>query len=130
MCSSASNIFARRWHISQLFIYGLKTTKVSQQHEIINQQNFERQLKLHLRNSRPPLYPVGYRVIRELKQAMFLSTRTSTGSKSRRYRWRMMVSTVLVLNQQRQSISFHVRDFERERLMPSFAIYNGAIYFR
>ena len=34
--------------------------------------------------------------IRELKQATFLSTRTPTGSKSRRYRWRMMVSAVLV----------------------------------
>ena len=29
-------------------------------------------------------------LIRELKQATFLSTRTSTGSKPRRYRWRMM----------------------------------------
>ena len=47
---------------------------------------------------------------RELKQATFLSTRTPTESKSRRYRWRMIVSAVLVLNQQRQSISFHVRD--------------------
>ena len=28
--------------------------------------------------------------IGELKQATFLSTRTSTGSKPRRYRWRMM----------------------------------------
>ena len=33
---------------------------------------------------------------RELKQATFLSTRTSTGSKPRRYRWRMMASAVLV----------------------------------
>ena len=48
--------------------------------------------------------------IRELKQATFLSTRTSAGSKSRRYRWRVVVSAVLVWNQQRQSFSFHVRD--------------------
>ena len=41
-----------------------------------------------------------------------------------------MVSVVLVLNQQRQSISFHVRDFKLERLTPSFAIYNDAVYFR
>ena len=33
---------------------------------------------------------------RQLKQATFLSTRTSTGSKPRRYRWRMMASAVLV----------------------------------
>ena len=33
---------------------------------------------------------------RELKQATFLSTRTSAGSKSRRYRWQMMASAVLV----------------------------------
>ena len=33
---------------------------------------------------------------RELKQATFLSTRTSAGSKSRRYRWRVMASAVLV----------------------------------
>ena len=31
--------------------------------------------------------------IRELKQATFLSTRTSAGSKPRRYRWRMMAYT-------------------------------------
>ena len=36
------------------------------------------------------------RGIRELKQATFLSTRTSTGSKPRRHRWRMMASAVLV----------------------------------
>ena len=68
--------------------------------------------------------------IREIKQATLLSTRTSAGSKSRRYRWRMMASAVLVWNQQRQSFSFHVRDFKRERLTPSFAIYNDAVYFR
>ena len=34
--------------------------------------------------------------IRELKQATFLSTRTSTGSKPRRYRWQVMASAVLV----------------------------------
>ena len=68
--------------------------------------------------------------IRELKQATFLSTRTPTGSNSHRYKWRIMVSAVLFLNQQRQSISFHVRDFKRERLTPSFAIYNDAVYFR
>ena len=73
---------------------------------------------------------LSYVNIRELKQATFLSTRTPTGSKSRRYRWRMVVSAVLVLNQQRQSISFQVRDFKRERLTPSFAIYNDTIYFR
>ena len=67
---------------------------------------------------------------RELKQETFLSTRTPTENKSRRYRWRMIVSAVLVLNQERQSISFHVRDFKRERLMPSFAIYSEAVYFR
>ena len=33
---------------------------------------------------------------RELKQVTFLSTRTSAGSKSRRYRWRMMASAVLI----------------------------------
>ena len=37
-----------------------------------------------------------YMNIRELKQATFLSTRTSAGSKPRRYRWRMMASAVLV----------------------------------
>ena len=62
-----------------------------------------------------------------LKQATFLPTRTPTGSKSRCYRWRMIVSAVLVLNQQRQSISFHVRNFKREGLTPSFAIYNDAV---
>ena len=67
---------------------------------------------------------------RELKEATFLSTRTSAGSKSRRYRWRVMASAVLVWNQQRQSFSFHVRDFKREQLTPSFAIYNDAVYFR
>ena len=68
---------------------------------------------------------------RELTLATFLSTRTPTGSKLRCYRWRIMVSAVLVLNQERQSIdSFHVRDFKRERLTPSFAIYNDAVYFR
>ena len=65
--------------------------------------------------------------IRELKQATFLS---SAGSKPRRYRWRVMASAVLVWNQQRQSFSFNVRDFKRERLTPSFAIYNDAVYFR
>ena len=34
----------------------------------------------------------------------------------------MMVSAVLVLNQQRQSISFHVCDFKRERLTPLFMV--------
>ena len=33
---------------------------------------------------------------RELKQATLLSTRTSAGSQSRRYRWRVMASAVLV----------------------------------
>ena len=33
---------------------------------------------------------------RELKQVTFLSTRTPTGRKSRRYRWRRMASAVLV----------------------------------
>ena len=33
---------------------------------------------------------------RELKQATFLSTRTSAGSKSRRYKWQMVASAVLV----------------------------------
>ena len=33
---------------------------------------------------------------RELKQAICLSTRTPTGSKSCRYRWRRIASTVLV----------------------------------
>ena len=33
---------------------------------------------------------------RGLKQATFLSTRTSAGSKSRRYRWRIVASAVLV----------------------------------
>ena len=33
---------------------------------------------------------------RELKQATFLSTRSSAGSKPHRYRWRMMASAVLV----------------------------------
>ena len=72
----------------------------------------------------------GLVINRELKQATFLSTRTPTGSKSRRYRWRMMVPAVLVLYQQRQSISFHVRDFKQERLTPSFTIYNDVVYFR
>ena len=35
---------------------------------------------------------------RELKQATFLSARTSTGSKPRRYRWRMMKSRTWKLN--------------------------------
>ena len=35
-------------------------------------------------------------LIRELKQAPFLSTRTAAGSKLRRYRWRMMASAVLL----------------------------------
>ena len=68
--------------------------------------------------------------IRELKQATFLSTRTSTGSKPRRYRWRMMSSAVLVWNHERESWMTAVADFKRERLTPSLAIYNGAIYFR
>ena len=67
---------------------------------------------------------------RELKQATFLSTRTSTGSKPRRYRWRMMASAVLVWNHERESWMTTVADFKRERLTPSLAIYNGAIYFR
>ena len=66
----------------------------------------------------------------ELKQATFLSTRTAAGSKLRRYKWRMMASAVLVWNQQRQSVNFHVHDFKQERLTPSFAIYNDATYFR
>ena len=37
-----------------------------------------------------------FRLNRELKQATFLSTRTTTGSKPRRYRWRMIASAVLV----------------------------------
>ena len=37
-----------------------------------------------------------FTVNRELKQATFLSTRTPAGSKSNRYRWRMMMSAVLV----------------------------------
>ena len=28
------------------------------------------------------------------------------------------------------AVSFHVRDLKRERLTPSLAIYNGAVYFR
>ena len=67
---------------------------------------------------------------RELGQETFLSARASARSKSRRYRWRMMASAVLVWNQQRQSFSFHVRDLKRERLTPSFAIYNDSVYFR
>ena len=67
---------------------------------------------------------------RELKQATFFSTRTAAGRKLHRYRWRMMASAVLVWNQQRQSVNFHVHDFKRERLTPSFAIYNDATYFR
>ena len=54
-------------------------------------------------------------VNRELKQATFLSTRTPTGNKSRRYRWRMIVSAVLVLNQERQTIS------QGGKLKPCFA---------
>ena len=42
------------------------------------------------------LTPITDEDIRELKQATFLSARTSTGSKPRRYRWRMMASAVLV----------------------------------
>ena len=67
---------------------------------------------------------------RELKQATFLSTRTSTGSKPRRYRWRMMASAVLVWNHERENWMTAVVDFKRERLTPSLAIYYGAIYFR
>ena len=58
------------------------------------------------------------------------STRTEAGNKLRCYRWRMMESAVLVWNQQRQSVNFHVHDFKQERLTPSFAIYNDATYFR
>ena len=79
----------------------------------------------------PPRHAVSNTyVIREFKQATFLSTRTSAGNKLRRYRWRVMASAVLVWNQQRQSFSFRVCDFKRERLTPSFGIYNDAVYFR
>ena len=60
--------------------------------------------------------------IRELKQATFLSTRTSTGSKPRRYRWRMVASAVLVWNHERESWMTAVVDFKRERLTPLSSI--------
>ena len=43
-----------------------------------------------------PRSSIGRSHNRELKQATFLSTRTSAGSKLRRFRWRMMASVVLV----------------------------------
>ena len=64
---------------------------------------------------------------RELKQVMYLSTRAPAGSKSSRYRWRMMASDVLVSSQERQSMNFDVLDLKQELLTPSsFAIYNGS----
>ena len=89
-------------------------------------------VRLRQTRARPGLCQVWARWLhnRELKQATFLSTRTSTGSKPRRYRWRMMASAVLVWNHERESWLTAVVDFKRERLTPSLAIYNGAIYFR
>ena len=56
--------------------------------------------KMHTKNPKKT-YPSQSRchpldAIRELKHATFLSTRTSTGSKPRPYRWRMIASAVVV----------------------------------
>ena len=44
--------------------------------------------------------------------------------KSSRYRWRIIVSVVLVANQKRQSSLTAILDLKQELLTPTFAIYN------
>ena len=67
---------------------------------------------------------------RELKLLTHLSKRTPTGSKTSRYRWRMMASAVVLWNNERQSLSTVVLAMKRELLTSSLAIYNFSTDFR